>query len=59
MACHADRQPRAPPAVYEVYGNHFVLPELGPLGANGLADIRDFEHPVASFDVDQTAWSGE
>ncbi|TCD62504.1 hypothetical protein EIP91_006800 [Steccherinum ochraceum] len=43
--------------VYEVYGGHFELPELGPLGANGMANIRDFEHPVASFDVDQTAWS--
>ncbi|THH31143.1 hypothetical protein EUX98_g3027 [Antrodiella citrinella] len=43
--------------VYEVYGAHFQLPELGPLGANGMANVRDFEHPVASFDVDQTAWS--
>ncbi|KAH8092495.1 homogentisate 1,2-dioxygenase [Cristinia sonorae] len=43
--------------IYEVFGNHFVLPELGPLGANGMAHSRDFEYPVASFDVDQTQWS--
>ncbi|KAI0073775.1 RmlC-like cupin, partial [Panus rudis PR-1116 ss-1] len=33
--------------------------ELGPLGANGLANVRDFEHPVASFDVDQSNWDSE
>ncbi|KAI0073776.1 homogentisate 1,2-dioxygenase [Panus rudis PR-1116 ss-1] len=42
--------------VQEIFGSHFELPELGPLGANGLANIRDFEHPVASFDVDQSNW---
>ncbi|KAI0790341.1 homogentisate 1,2-dioxygenase [Abortiporus biennis] len=40
--------------VKEVYGAHFELPELGPIGANGMANIRDFEHPVASFDIDQS-----
>ncbi|KAL4247472.1 homogentisate dioxygenase family protein [Abortiporus biennis] len=40
--------------VKEIYGAHFELPELGPLGANGMANPRDFEHPVASFDIDQT-----
>ena len=34
----------------------YELPELGPLGANGLANPRDFEHPVASFDIDQAPW---
>ncbi|KZV88277.1 Homogentisate 1,2-dioxygenase [Exidia glandulosa HHB12029] len=42
--------------VNEIFGSHFELPELGPLGANGLANARDFEFPVASFDVDQSAW---
>ncbi|KAL8291349.1 hypothetical protein RQP46_002327 [Phenoliferia psychrophenolica] len=42
--------------IQEVYGAHYKLPELGPLGANGLANPRDFEHPVASFDVDQSGW---
>ncbi|KAJ3552658.1 hypothetical protein NM688_g4036 [Phlebia brevispora] len=42
--------------VQEIFGSHYELPELGPLGANGLANVRDFEHPVASFDIDQTPW---
>ena len=28
----------------------------GPLGGNGLANFRDFETPVASFDIDQSSW---
>lgn len=42
--------------IQELYGAHYELPELGPLGANGMANVRDFEHPVASFDVDQSDW---
>lgn len=38
--------------ILEVFGTHFQLPELGPLGANGLAHVRDFQYPVASFDLD-------
>ncbi|KAK5976672.1 hypothetical protein GCK32_014480, partial [Trichostrongylus colubriformis] len=39
--------------VLEVYGTHFQLPDLGPIGANGLANPRDFETPLAWFeDVD-------
>jgi homogentisate 1,2-dioxygenase len=34
----------------ENYGAAFRLPELGPLGANGLANARDFETPVARFE---------
>jgi len=45
--------------IQEIYGEHFVLPELGPLGAHGLANARDFEHPVASFDIDQNPWSSK
>jgi len=36
--------------VCENYGQMFRLPELGPLGANGLANQRDFETPVAAFE---------
>ena len=32
----------------------FRLPELGPLGANGLANGRDFEAPVAAFEDKDT-----
>ncbi|EAU85158.2 homogentisate 1,2-dioxygenase [Coprinopsis cinerea okayama7 len=42
--------------IQEIYGQHYVLPELGPLGGYGLANARDFEHPVASFDIDQSPW---
>jgi len=39
--------------VAENHGSLFRLPDLGPIGANGLANPRDFETPVASFeDVD-------
>ena len=36
--------------VAENYGSPFRLPELGPIGANGLAAPRDFEAPVAWFE---------
>jgi homogentisate 1,2-dioxygenase len=36
--------------VCENYGAAFRLPELGPIGANGLANPRDFQAPVAAFD---------
>ena len=36
--------------VAENYGVPFRLPELGPIGANGLANPRDFEVPVAAFE---------
>ncbi|NJR79136.1 homogentisate 1,2-dioxygenase [Sphingomonas sp. 36D10-4-7] len=44
---------RARGYVCENYGAPFRLPDLGPIGANGLANPRDFETPVAWFeDVD-------
>lgn len=45
--------------IQEIYGSHYVLPELGPLGGNGLANVRDFESPVASFDIDQRPWNSK
>jgi homogentisate 1,2-dioxygenase len=36
--------------VCENYGQPFVLPELGPIGANGLANPRDFLYPVAAYE---------
>lgn len=35
----------------EVYGGHFDLPELGPIGSYGLANVRDFEVPTARYDT--------
>ncbi|MEP6903796.1 MAG: homogentisate 1,2-dioxygenase [Actinomycetota bacterium] len=36
--------------ICENYGAQFRLPDLGPIGANGLANVRDFETPVAWFE---------
>jgi homogentisate 1,2-dioxygenase len=36
--------------VAENYGLPFRLPDLGPIGSNGLANPRDFEAPVARFE---------
>jgi homogentisate 1,2-dioxygenase len=36
--------------ICEVYDNHFRLPDLGPIGANGLANPRDFKYPTAWFE---------
>ncbi|WP_329548538.1 homogentisate 1,2-dioxygenase [Streptomyces sp. NBC_01356] len=45
---------RARGYILENYGSMFTLPELGPIGANGLANHRDFLYPVAAFeDLDQ------
>ena len=41
---------RARGYICENYGVYFELPEKGPIGANGLANPRDFLHPVASFE---------
>ncbi|PWI41828.1 homogentisate 1,2-dioxygenase [Streptomyces sp. ICBB 8177] len=38
--------------VCENYGAPFRLPDLGPIGANGLANARDFQAPVAAYDED-------
>jgi homogentisate 1,2-dioxygenase len=36
--------------ICENYGTQFRLPDLGPIGANGLANPRDFETPAAWFE---------
>ena len=36
--------------ICEIFKGHFTLPELGVIGANGLANPRDFEIPVACFE---------
>lgn len=43
--------------ILEVWGANFELPELGPLGANGLANSRDFLHPVAKYEIEQQPWT--
>lgn len=41
--------------VCENYGAPFRLPELGPIGSNGLANPRDFLAPVAAFEETDAA----
>jgi len=36
--------------VCENYGANFRLPDLGPIGSNGLANPRDFLTPVAAYE---------
>lgn len=36
--------------ICENFGTPFELPNLGPIGANGLASSRDFETPVAAYE---------
>jgi len=40
----------------EIWGSNFHLPELGPLGANGLANARDFQHPIAKYEIEREHW---
>ncbi|KAJ2007262.1 hypothetical protein GGI04_001586 [Coemansia thaxteri] len=46
--------------ILEVYDGHFELPDLGPIGANGLANPRDFQTPVARYEntgPEPASWS--
>jgi len=36
--------------ICENHGKNFRLPDLGPIGANGLANPRDFLYPVAAYE---------
>ena len=37
--------------ICEIFSGHFQLPELGPIGSNGLANVRDFQIPTANVIV--------
>ena len=36
--------------ICENYGHPYILPERGPVGANGYTNERDFQYPVAAFE---------
>lgn len=40
----------------ETYSSHFELPDLGPIGANGLANPRDFLTPTAWYEDTDETW---
>jgi homogentisate 1,2-dioxygenase len=44
--------------VCENHGAPFRLPELGPIGSNGLANTRDFIAPAAAFEADSAEPGG-
>ncbi|KAL4710877.1 hypothetical protein ACJJTC_002507 [Scirpophaga incertulas] len=48
FAVHVDGPSRG--YILEVFDGHFKLPDLGPIGANGLANPRDFSTPVAHYE---------
>lgn len=42
--------------VSELYQGHFQLPELGPIGSNGLSNARDFQIPTAHYSNEKCTW---
>jgi len=42
--------------ICEVYAGHFRIPDLGPIGANGCANPRDFLYPVAAYEEKNVQW---
>lgn len=43
--------------ITEVFKGHFKLPDLGPIGANGLANPRDFKVPTACFENNEQTYT--
>lgn len=43
--------------ILEVFDSHFNLPYLGPIGANGLANPRDFLTPVALYEDREVSYT--
>lgn len=41
--------------VAEVFDSHLQLPDRGPVGANGMADERHFQAPVAAYENKESA----
>lgn len=42
--------------ICELFQGHFALPNLGPIGANGLANARDFLYPTAAYVDEDEEW---
>ena len=43
--------------IAECFKGHFVIPDLGPIGSNGLANERDFSSPVAAYEQTSERWT--
>ena len=42
--------------IAECFKGHFEIPDLGPIGSNGLANERDFLTPVAAYEDSNDEW---
>jgi homogentisate 1,2-dioxygenase len=42
--------------ICEVFNGRYEIPDLGPIGANGLANPRDFLAPVAAYEDCDEPW---
>ena len=51
---NAEDQSFARGYMLEIFRGHFQLPELGPIGSNGLANSRDFLHPTAYYESEDS-----
>lgn len=43
--------------ICEIFNGHFQIPDLGPIGANGLANPRDFKTPTAWYEDVEEAFT--
>lgn len=43
--------------ITELFKGHLQIPDLGPIGSNGLANERDFMAPVAAYDKEGSSQS--
>jgi homogentisate 1,2-dioxygenase len=43
--------------ICETFKGHFVIPDLGPIGSNGLANERDFMYPTAAYEDQDEEWN--
>jgi homogentisate 1,2-dioxygenase len=50
MRFRVDTNGNARGYICELFKGHFGLPELGPIGSNSLANVRDFQVPVAWYE---------
>jgi len=50
-------QGKAKGYICEVFKGHLVIPDLGPIGANCLANPRDFQTPVAWYEDKDEEWT--
>jgi len=53
MGINDDEENFARGYILEIFRGHFQLPEIGVIGSNGLANVRDFLHPVAHYESDE------